>query len=115
MKEKINLLDVVPCKDERIITEQSEDLCVLLLPRFKSKWMQKYMIPSRIKPHVKVTLEEYGTAVWKLINGERTIREIILSLAEHFNYEENYDIRVVTYIDQLKKDGLIKYFIPRQS
>ena len=70
---------------------------------------------SKLKHYVKVglfrtdTLEEHGTAVWRLIDGRRTVQEIITLLAGHFQGEDNYSSRVAAYIMQLHKDGLIKY------
>ena len=36
---------------------------------------------------------------------------IIEELAEHFNYEENYESRITAYITQLQKDGFVKLVI----
>lgn len=111
MKEKVNLLDVIPFREERIMAEKDGNLCVLALPRFKNAWIRKHLIPKNISPYIRVTLEEHGSAVWKLIDGKRTVREIILESGEHFGYEENYDVRVTNFIIQLRKDKLIRYYI----
>ena len=55
--------------------------------------------------------EEHGTAVWNLIDGHRTVREIISLLARHFGEEENYIPRVTAYVMQLRKDGFIQLTI----
>lgn len=55
-----------------------------------------------------ISLEEHGTAVWQLIDGKRSVQEIINALADHFSAEEEYATRVVTYIRQLHKDGFIR-------
>lgn len=47
----------------------------------------------------------------ELIDGKRTVRRIIEELAEHFNYEENYESRITAYITQLQKDGFVKLVI----
>ncbi len=114
MKEKINLLDVIPCRAEHIMTEKEGELSVIAFPRFKRAWMRKFLLPKGMSPYIRVRLEGHGTAVWDMIDGKRTVREIILLLSEHFDNEENYDIRVTTYITQLRKDGFIKYIIPDQ-
>lgn len=64
-----------------------------------------YRQPS---PDIHVRLEEHGTAVWELIDGKRTVRQIIEELAEHFDHEENYESRITAYITQLQKDGFVK-------
>lgn len=111
MKEKINLLDVIPCKGEHILTENEGELSVIAFPRFKRAWMRKYLLPKGMSPYIRVRLEEHGTAVWNLIDGKRTVREIIQLLSGHFEDEENYDSRVTIFITQLRKDRFIKYII----
>ena len=99
-KEKINLLEVIPYRNEHIKAEQEGETIVLSFPRFKRSWMSRYL-----------RLEEHGTAVWNLIDGQRTVREIIEKLADHFQYEAGYESRVSTYLSQLQKDGFIKWII----
>lgn len=111
MKDKINLLDVIPCRAEHILTENEGELSVIAFPRFKNAWMRKYLLPKHLSPYIRVRLEEHGTAVWNLIDGKRTVREIILLLADHFGNEENYESRVTIFITQLRKDKFIKYIV----
>lgn len=108
---KINLLDVVPCRSEHILTEIEGELSVIAFPRFKQAWMRKYFLPKKMSPYIRVRLEEHGTAVWNLIDGKRTVGEIIHLLSDHFGNEENYEQRVTIFITQLRKDGFIKYII----
>jgi hypothetical protein bfra3_02023 len=108
-KEKVNLLDVVPYVAEHIRTEKVEGLSVIAFPRFKNRFMQKYLIPKGMTSFLHVTLEEHGTAVWDLIDGKRTVSDIIEALAEHFQHEENYGQRITAYITQLRLSGFIKY------
>lgn len=111
MKEKYNILDVIPYKVENILTEQEEGLSVIAFPRFKKAWMQKLLLPKRMSPYIRVRLEEHGTAVWSLIDGHRTVSDIIKLLDSHFEVEKDYALRVTTFIRQLQKDGFVKYRI----
>ena len=111
MKEKFNLLDVIPYRAEHITTEQEGNTVVLAFPRFRKEWARRLFLPKRMSPHIRVNLEEYGTAVWSLIDGNRTVGEIIEQMASHFSDDENYQQRVMSYIVQLQKDGFIKYRI----
>lgn len=61
-----------------------------------------------MSPDIHVRLEEHGSAVWRLIDGRRTVREIVSLLADHFHPDENYASRVTIYVMQLRKDGFIK-------
>ena len=111
-KEKINLLDVIPCRSEYITVEREGETIVLSFPRFKRSWMSRYLLPKGMSKDIHVRLEEHGTAVWNLINRLRTVREIIEKLADHFQNEEGYESRVSAYLSQMQKDGFIKLVIP---
>ena len=111
-KEKINLLEVIPCRSELITAEREGETIVLSFPRFKYPWMQRFLVPKGMSKELHVKLEEHGTAVWELIDGKRNVREIIEKLADHFQYEEGYESRVSAYLSQMQKDGFIKLVIP---
>lgn len=113
-KEKINLLEVIPSRNAHIITDREGDYIVIAYSRFKHKWMQRFLLPKGMSPMIRVRFEEHGTAVWKLINGKDTVRQIIEKLAEHFHHEVNYESRIITYIFQLQKDGFITFLLPGQ-
>ena len=98
-KGKVNLLDTVPVQCGHITTEWEGEYAILSFPRFKYDWMRRFLLPK---------LEEHGTAVWRLIDGNRTVQEIISLLTDHFQNEDNYPSRVTTYIMQLQKDGFIQ-------
>ena len=74
--------------------------------------MQRFLVPKGMSKELHVKLEEHGTAVWKLIDGKRNVREIIEKLADHFQNEEGYESRVSAYLSQMQKDGFIKLVIP---
>ena len=42
-KEKINLLEVIPCRNEHIKAEREGETIVLSFPRFKRSWMSRYL------------------------------------------------------------------------
>ena len=79
-KEKINLLDVIPCRSEHITVEREGETIVLSFPRFKYTWMQRFLVPKGMSKEFHVHLEEHGTVVWELIDGKQTVREIIEKL-----------------------------------
>jgi len=109
MKAKRNLFDLIPVISEHIATEKEGELSVITFPRFRSKFMQKYLVPKSKSAVIRIRLEEHGTAVWDLIDGKRTVKEIADILAEHFQHEENYEYRVAAYFSQLYKQGFVKY------
>ena len=105
---KQNMFDLTPMICEHITTEKEGELSVITFPRFRSKFMQKYFVPKNKSKMIRIRQDEHGTAVWDLINGKRTIKEIAEILAEHFNHEENYEYRVAAHFAQLYKQGFVK-------
>ncbi|WP_300812036.1 PqqD family protein [uncultured Bacteroides sp.] len=110
---KINLLDAVPIRGAHITTMWEGECAVLSYPRFKSDWIRRFLLPKSFPKDIRVTLEEHGTAVWSLIDGRRTVGEIVGLLAEHFRNEENYGHRVTAYILRLQKDGFVRLMVRR--
>ena len=74
--------------------------------------MQRWLLPKSVSSYIRVELEEHGTAVWQLIDGKRTVGEIITLLFPHFNGEENYASRVTTYLMRMQRDGIIRLITP---
>jgi len=73
--------------------------------------MRRVLLPKSMSPDIHVRLEEHGSAVWRLIDGQCTVREIISLLADHFPPDEDYASRVTTYVMQLQKDGFIRLIV----
>jgi hypothetical protein len=107
MKGEKNLFDVIPVINQHIMTENEGKLSVIAFPRFRSKFMQKYFVMKNKSVIIRIKLEEHGTAVWKLIDGKRTVKDIADALSEHFMREENYEYRIAAYISHLQKQGFI--------
>ncbi|WP_321330698.1 PqqD family protein [uncultured Bacteroides sp.] len=110
VKEKINLLEVIPVHNEHITTKLKGDCITIAFPRFKAKWVNNLFRPLGLSSCIHLCLEEHGSSVWTLIDGKRTVGDIIGLLAAHFNFEENYESRVLLYLNKLHKDGFIKYY-----
>ena len=53
-KEKINLLEVIPCRNEHIKAEQEGETIVLSFPRFKRSWMSRYLLPKGMSKDIHV-------------------------------------------------------------
>lgn len=109
MKEKINLLDVIPCHSEHISAIKEGEEVILSFPRFKYSWVNRYLLPKGMSKNLHVRLDIHGAAVWELVDGKRTVSEIIEGLAELFQNEKDYEERIIKFLMQLHKDGFIKY------
>ena len=108
MSKQQNLFDLIPKIDERITTEKEGELSVIAFPRFRNRFIQKYLVPKNKSAIVRFRLDEHGTAVWNLIDGNRTVGKIAELLAEHFGHQENYEYRVAEFVKQLYRQGFLK-------
>lgn len=57
---------------------------------------------------IRLRLDEYGTRIWELCDGEHTIKDIILRMNNEFKEKiEPVDKRVSAFLEILLKRGLI--------
>lgn len=109
---KVSLLETVPQRCAHVETEWKGECAVLAFPRFKTERMRRLMKPFGLSPYIHVCLEEHGSAVWRLIDGRRSVRELIDLLAVRFPEDETYASRISAYLMQLQKDGFIRLCLP---
>lgn len=104
----LNLFDLIPTLSDRIQVETGEDkLLQLVFPRFRSVWLNRHLTPRGKSPDIHIKLEEHGSAVVQLIDGQHSVRDIALALSEHFGQEPGYEQRVAVFIEHLRRDGYI--------
>ena len=109
-QQSINWLDLVPVVKESIGTRFNEEgLASIVIPRFKKVWMVKLFLPKNKTNEINLQMDSNGTAVWKVIDGTKTVRDIIKSLAETGvgEKQEQFDNRVVLFIQELYRSGFI--------
>ena len=70
--------------------------------------MQKFFVLKNKAVIIHIRLDEHGTAVWNLIDGKRSIKEITETLADYFKYEKNYEYRIASFFTQLYKQGFVR-------
>jgi len=108
-RREINLLDLVPIP---IIGHEVGDAGIVTLraPRFKSRFMRRWLLPRLKRPFFKVELDDIGSAFWLLCDGERNVREIARIM--HVRFEERiepcYD-RMGMFFQQLDGARFITY------
>lgn len=85
----------------------------LLIPKFKSAWLRKWLIPSRRSQYFRIHLDEKGSRVWELINGERNTLEICNLVRKDLHIEEDksdqFDLLVTEFLRQLFKSRFILF------
>ena len=105
----VNLLDLVP--EQKLNFEESGNgLVTLLKPKFKNKFLVKYLRPRIKKPNYKVKLDQFGSFVWKKCNGKNTVAQIGDLLKQEFkdDIDPVYD-RLAFFIQSLARHQFIEY------
>ena len=109
-KETINYLTLVPVQK---VTEfkEVEGTITLLVPKFKNTKFSNWFIPKRKSQYINIHLDEQGSQVWRLINGQRQVHEICSVLSE-FLVNQNkpnaqIEERVTKFLSDLLKKGFI--------
>jgi hypothetical protein len=104
-----NLLDLIPAR--KIQFEESGDgLITLLKPKFKNKFLVKYLLPRIKKPNFRIKLDTFGSFVWKQCDGNNSVEQIGNLLQSHFkeDIEPVYD-RLALFMQSLVKYKFITY------
>jgi hypothetical protein len=105
----VNLLELIPQQNIRSeITE--EGVYVLLKPKYRHPWMVKHVLPRLKSPHYKIKLDDIGSFIWELCDGQKNVEEIGKRLKEKFGdrVEPLYE-RLGTFFQNLEKNKFITF------
>lgn len=82
----------------------------VLLPRYGNNVVGRILKSVLSNKPVRVHLDDIGTSVWQLCDGERSVRSIGQALQHEFGdrIEPVYD-RLHTFLEQMKNAGLIAW------
>ncbi len=73
-----------------------------------AKWMQRFKGSSPRIGSRKLQLDSLGTEVWKMIDGKRTVRDIVGAFAKNHQLENREaEVAVTQFLRDLGKRGLI--------
>lgn len=104
---KLNILDLIP---KHLLEYKINDdgLVDVLVPRFKIKFLQK-LAQKNNNPYIKANLDELGSNVWKLIDGNHTGKDIANIMKEKFVDIEQIFQRVGLFLQQLYRNNFITF------
>lgn len=88
----------------------SEGKIDVLVPRFTDKFFGKILQPRLKSKYIRANLDEFGSAVWQLINGHNSVARIGELLTEKFGerIQPVYD-RLTLFLTQLYNAGFISF------
>ncbi len=111
-KPPANFLEMIPVRNVKEFTREGEKI-TLLVPKFKSEWMVKWFIPSSRSKHFSIHLDELGSKVWNLIDGDINTGEICnrfsADMPEEPHPENSVELRVTEFLRQLYKNRFIVF------
>lgn len=116
-KRKLNLLDCTPIREPDLTWTEDEN-GLITLHRVHTSFTDRLIHTVTKKPlrqsHIK--LEEFGTFLWKHIDGRTTLRELADMLHEEFGEKaEPLYPRLNKYVVSLKNNKLIFWHLPEQK
>jgi hypothetical protein len=107
---KPNLLDFIPQHNIAWEINAENQLIVLKKPKFENIFLKKHLLPLLKDPNFKIKLDQYGSQVWKHIDGRHNVMQIADALREEFGdaVDPVYE-RVGKFILSLEKSNFIIY------
>jgi hypothetical protein len=107
--KEANYLALRPVAHHRHETNEEGNLFVIV-PKFKNKWLIKFLVPPGKSPHFRIKLDEQGSAVWKCIDGKRNVEEICKMVTQQLGEKiQPAEERVTKFLSLLYKQGFITF------
>lgn len=99
---------MVPKKVYKIT--DNDGIVTIHIPKFKNKFLVKYLVPRLKKPEIKLKLDAFGSQVFREMDGEKRVSDIVNSLREVFGEKvEPAEDRLSKFILNLYDGGLITF------
>lgn len=110
--QEVNLLDLVPVRNMKWDKKDS-GLIVLLKPKFTHPFFAKHILPRLKRPNYAIRLDEIGSYVWELFDGNLTVIELGERLKNKFGdkVEPLFD-RLAVFLQSMEKNRFIYFKKP---
>lgn len=109
-KQQRNYLDLIPERAEKIRWSQDEDGIVVLEVENTGVFNRIAQRLFKRPKYTKVHMEKYGSFLWPLIDGKRTVLELAQLQKEAFGDEvEPLYPRIVKYIQIMESYHFIRF------
>ncbi len=115
-KRKLNLLDCTPLREPDWNWTENEN-GLITLHKVHTSFTDRLIHVVTKKPlrQTHIDLEEFGTFLWKNMDGRKTLRELAEMLREEFGEKvEPLYPRLNQYVVTMKKNNLIFWHVPEQ-
>lgn len=108
----VNYLDLVPAHRLTWQDDPHGDAVLVLVPRYADPLLGRLLQP-RLAPDkrfIRVPLEDRGSFLWRLLDGERRVSDLVKAFEAAFPADrENAAQRVSMYLHAMYDNKFIKY------
>ena len=104
----------MPVRNPAVGAEKDDDGQVCInVPRKRTLWVNVLAKVFYVPDGRKIELDELGTYVWDLCDGQTSVRSIIKKFAKKYRLNrKEAEVSMVSYLKQLAKKGLIGIQVP---
>ena len=104
-----NSFELTPVRNYQFNSDEKSKVTIII-PKFKNKFIIKYLVPLMKSPEIKLDLDDYGSFFWMQIDGSTTIAEITKRMKEKFGDGfTDAENRISRFTTQLYKQRLITF------
>jgi hypothetical protein len=105
--ESVNLLELKPVR--LIAWENTGDgHIVLIYPKFRSRFLQKHIVPLLAKPNFRIRLDDYGSFIWQRCDGRTDVAQIVAEMQASFGEQiESVYERVGLFLKRMESEQFI--------
>ena len=97
-------------KPLRVIAwERSGDGCITLIyPKFRTRFLQKYLLPLLPKPNFRIRLDKYASFIWLRCDGQMEVAQIAMEMRAAFGeqIEPVYE-RIGLFLKRMESEQFI--------
>jgi hypothetical protein len=106
--KRSELLRLKPVREEHICWEEDDEGVVRIKSERVGLLARIMGLLLRVTPRKYIQLDEIGSVVWKMCNGEHTVAQISQELMNRYKLErQEAEASLLTFIQQLMKRRLI--------
>jgi len=109
--KKANLLELTPVRLHQHEAAENGQV-ILLVQKFRNKDIRKFMLGHR-SAHFRIRLDEMGSAVWILMDGNSKVTDLIAKLKDNWKEApgktEGIEERIATFLSQLYDNRYITF------
>ena len=104
--KELNLLEIKPVRNYQF--EVEGERVIVFVPKFKNRFLVKWLVPRLKRPNFLVKLDEHGSFIWNHCDGNSTVGQISDKMKNKFgeNFDPTYE-RIGKFVSQLMRDKFL--------